>query len=153
MQVKHAVIGALALLSMCGTVATTTQPAHAAYSDFDSSNGRTKLSYRQAKKRWKHVHKLAFFENESSDSTDTTYYALGYYVHGKLYQYTLDSNNDAWQEIVDPNLKTPYVVINNNDNNNNRAFGRDTVIAIHRPPYNMYNQPAVSGKVTAKDGE
>ena len=148
MQLKHLVIGALASLSMCGAVITTTQPVHAAYSDFDSSNGRTKLSYQQAKKRWKHVHKLAFFENESSDSTDTTYYALGYYIHGKLYQYTLDSDNDAWQEIVDPNLKTPYVVINND-----RSLSHDTAIAIHRPPYNFYNQPAVSGKVTAKDGE
>lgn len=147
MQLKHFVITALAVTSMFGATAISTQPVHADYSYLTSSNGRNKISYQAAKKRWKHVYKLAFFENESSDDTDTTYYNLGWYMGGKLHQHTLDSDGDSWQEIVDPNLKTPYVVINKG------RFGKEATIAIHRPPYNFYNQPAVSGKVTAKDGE
>lgn len=105
--------------------------------------GLSQVSYQKAKKKWKSskVYKLAFFENESSNNDDRQYWTLGYYKGSKLKQQTLDSDGDSWQEIVDPNLKTAYVVITGTD------------FVIHRPPYNMYNQPAVSGTVTAKEGE
>ena len=124
--------------------------AHASYESYDSgSKAVSQMSYKYAKKHLKHVYKLAFFENEASDDDDTTYYKLGWYTSKhKLKQHTLSSDDDSWQEIVDPNLKTPYDVISNDG----RGWGGDNNVAIHRPPYNMYNQPMVSGKVTAKEG-
>lgn len=124
--------------------------AHASYESYDSgSKAVSQMSYKYAKKHLKHVYKLAFFENEASDDDDTTYYKLGWYTSkNKLKQHTLSSDDDSWQEIVDPNLKTPYVVISNDGS----GWGGDYNVAIHRPPYNMYNQPVVSGKVTAKEG-
>lgn len=89
--------------------------AHASYESYDSdSKAVSQMSYKYAKKHLKHVYKLAFFENEASDDDDTTYYKLGWYTaKHKLKQHTLSSDDDSWQEIVDPNLKTPYVVISN----------------------------------------
>lgn len=121
---------------LSGMLFGTTSAASASYQD--QVDGLQQVSYQKAKKKWKKVYKLAFFENESSDS-DRQYWKLGWYQGGKLKQYTLDSDDNEWQEIVDPNLKTPYVVLK----------GGSAVI--HRPPYNMYNQPAVSGTVTAKE--
>lgn len=114
--------------------------AGSASASFDNQEevGTKCYSYAKAKKIWPKVYKLAFFENEAGDS-DCQYWKLGWYRGGKLKQYTLDSNNNHWQEVVDPNLKTPYVVLDG-----------DSVV-VHRPPYNMYNQPAVSGTVTAKE--
>lgn len=131
-------IGKIAITAgvLLGMLLGTTSTASASYQG--QEDGLQQVSYQKAKKKWKKVYKLAFFENESSD-TDTQYWKLGWYQGGKLKQYTLDSDNNEWQEIVDPNLKTPYVVLK----------GGSAVI--HRPPYNMYNQPAVSGTVTVKE--
>lgn len=126
---------------LSGMLFGTTSTVSASYQD--QVDGLQQVSYQKAKKKWKKVYKLAFFENESSDS-DRQYWKLGWYQGGKLKQYTLSDGNgwqegNEWQEIVDPNLKTPYVVLEGNS------------AVIHRPPYNMYNQPAVSGTVTAKE--
>lgn len=131
---------------LAGVMFGTVTSASASFKSQET--GLSQVSYQRAKKKWKSskVYKLAFFENESSDS-ERQYWTLGYYKGGKLKQQTIDSNGDRWQEIVDPNLKTAYVVISDN------GFGDDNRFVIHRPPYNMYNQPAVSGTVTAKEGE
>lgn len=121
---------------LSGMLFGTTSTVSASYQD--QVDGLQQVSYQKAKKKWKKVYKLAFFENESSDS-DRQYWKLGWYQGGKLKQHTLDSDGNEWQEIVDPNLKTPYVVL------------KDGSAVIHRPPYNMYNQPAVSGTVTTKE--
>lgn len=133
----------MAMMVMLGFTFTTTL-AHTSYSDAEKKTS-SQMSYNYAKRHLKHVYKLAFFENESSDSDDTVYYKIGWYTSkNKLKQYTLDNDNDTWQEIVDPNLKTPYVIISSSNPSYN--------VVIHRPPYTMYNQPLVSGKVTSKEG-
>lgn len=94
---------------------------------------------------------LAFFENKATNSASTQYYELGYYKNARLVQKQLASDwiddrghvnhNDYYQEIVDPDVKTPYVII------------KDGKYYIHRPPYTQYNQPLIKGKVTAKEGK
>lgn len=143
MQIKKLFLTSLMAVGMIGATAVSPVVVHADFGDL--SQGKSQLSYKQAKKHWSHVYKLAFFDNEASDA-DSQYYKLGWYRNGKLKQYTLDSDDDSWQEIIDPNLKTPYVVFNGGTDGGAN-------VAIHRPPYNMYNQPAVSGKVTAKVGD
>ena len=130
----------LSLVVLGGVSFGTVNTVSASYSSQDT--GLKRLSYAKAKKTWgqKHVYKLAFFENESSDN-DRQYWLLGVYNHkNHLKHITLDSDGNNWQEIVDPDLKTPYAVIT------------DDGIAIHRPPYSMFNQPEVSGTVTDKEG-
>lgn len=95
-------------------------------------------TYQDAKSHG-HVYKLDFFENKAADDDDTTYYELGYYKDGELKQKEL-TNTDNFKEVIEPNCKVPYVQIDHN--------GR---YWIHRPPYNMYNQPAVKGTVTDKE--
>lgn len=108
-------------------------------SSSDKSYYKQQRSYQQAKKHG-NTYKLAFFENKASDDTDTTYYALGYYDDGNLVQKQLNSDSNAFNEIIEPNCKVPYVQISKSGH-----------YWIHRPPYNTYNQPAVKGTVTSKD--
>lgn len=85
------------------------------------------------------VYKLAFFDYMGTSDNDTLRYRLGYYKHGQLYVRTLNSDDDHFKEVIAPNLAKPYVVIDEDGN-----------YFIHRPPYNMYNQPIVKGKITDK---
>lgn len=142
LKLKHIIASLAVVGSLAGTLAVSSTEAHASFSSVDY--GTSQISYQKARKRWKHVHKLAYFENESSDSDDRVYYGMGWYYKGRLRTCTLDSDGDAWQEIVDPNLTTPYVVFEK------PGMGTSNVV-IHRPPYNLYNQPQVSGKVTEKE--
>lgn len=100
-------------------------------------------SYNQAKKHYSRVYKLAYFENRMTGDQDDAYYTLGYYRKGKIINKRLSTDNNDFTEIIDPNLKTPYVGYSK----------KHDAWYIHRPPYNMYNQPAVSGKVTAKEAD
>lgn len=136
MEIKKIGKAVIALSVLSGMLLGSGDTASAAF--YNQDKGLQQVSYQKAKKKWKKVYKLAFFENESNDS-DIQYWKLGWYQGGKLKQYTLDSNENYWQEIVDPNLKTPYVVLDGSS------------VVIHRSPYNMYNQPAISGIVTAKE--
>ena len=54
-----------------------------------------------------------------------------------------DSDFGGFIEVIDPNLKTPFVQIKKHDHAN--------TYYIHRPPYSQYNQPTVKGSVAAKE--
>lgn len=90
----------------------------------------------------KHAYKLAFFENRISDDTERQYFTLGYYKDGTLIKKDLDTSSDKFWEIIEPDIKTPYVRI-----------ASDGTYYIHRPPYSQYNQPLIKGKVTAKEND
>lgn len=102
-------------------------------------------SYNQAKKHYSRVYKLAYFENRMTSDQDDAYYTLGYYRKGKVTNKRLSTamGNNSFTEVIDPDLKTPYVGYSK----------KHGAWYIHRPPYNLYNQPAVSGKVTAKEAD
>lgn len=85
------------------------------------------------------TYKLAYFEARASNDVDHQYYSLGFYKDGKLQKVNLRSNRDRYQEIIVPNLENPYVKVIN------RGY------LIYRPPYTMYNQPIVKGKVMEKE--
>ncbi|MCL8206203.1 hypothetical protein M5361_13780 [Ligilactobacillus agilis] len=88
------------------------------------------------------VYKLAYFENRANDNIDIQYFSLGYYKNGKIISKDLSSKN-VFKEIIDPNIKTPYVV----------KYGG--IYYIHRPPYSLYNQDElqIGGKVSGKSTE
>lgn len=95
----------------------------------------------QSKKEGR-VYKLAYFENRATSDIHRQYFSLGYYKNGKIISKGL-SSVDFFREIIDPNLKTPYVV-------------KDGVAYyIHRPPYSLYNQDElqIEGKVNDKSTE
>lgn len=85
------------------------------------------------------TYKLAYFEARANDDVDHQYYSLGFYKDGKLQKVNLYSDRDHYQEIIVPNLENPYVKVTNRE------------YLIYRPPYTMYNQPIVKGKVTEKE--
>lgn len=96
----------------------------------------------QSKKEGR-VYKLAYFENRATNDEDSQYFSLGYYRNGKIVSKGLYSGQDFYREIIDPNLKTPYVV-------------KDGVTYyIHRPPYSLYNQDElqIEGRVNDKSAE
>lgn len=105
--------------------------------------GAHRWSYNQAKKHYSRVYKLAYFENRMTSDQDDAYYTLGYYRKGKIINKRISAENNDFTEVIDPNLKTPYVGYSE----------KHDAWYIHRPPYNMYNQPAVSVKVTAKEAD
>lgn len=88
------------------------------------------------------VYKLAYFENRADDDIDSQYFSLGYYKNGKIISKDLSSRN-VFEEIIDPNIKTPYVV----------KYGE--IYYIHRPPYSLYNQDElkIGGEVSDKSAE
>lgn len=88
------------------------------------------------------VYKLAYFENRANDDIDNQYFSLGYYKNGKIISKDLSTGN-SFKEIIDPNIKTPYVV----------KYGE--IYYIHRPPYSLYNQDElkIEGKVNDKSTE
>lgn len=117
-----------------------------------SEQGNTKETLAKTEKAKKgKKYNLAFFENKATNSARIQYYELGYYKNGQLVQKQLASDwiddrgdvnhNDIFQEVVSPNIKTPYVII------------KDGKYYIHRAPYTQYNQPLIKGKVTAKEGK
>lgn len=89
------------------------------------------------------VHKLAYFENRATSDEDSQYFSLGYYRNGKIVSKGLYSGQDFYKEIIDPNLKTPYVVKDG------------ATYYIHRPPYSLYNQYElqIEGNVNDKSEE
>lgn len=98
------------------------------------------ISYEKARKLSKHVYKLLYFENQATSNNKKAYYSLGWYNHDdQVVSARLDSTNDAYKEIISYNIKTPYLYIAN-----------DKTCYIHRPPYIVYNQPVIKGKVEAK---
>ncbi len=100
------------------------------------------VSYQTQKKHNKLTYKLAFFENVADNDTESQYYVLGWYdSKGKIHQKKIWSAFTNYSEYVDPNLKIPYVVMSPDGD----------AYYIHRPPYTMYNQPAVEGTVSAKE--
>lgn len=105
------------------------------------------LSYEQMVAKCKskkegRVYKLAYFENRATSDEDSQYFSLGYYKKGKMVSKGL-SSLDFFKEIIDPNLKTPYVVKDGE------------TYYIHRPPYSLYNQDElqIGGKVSGKSTE
>lgn len=88
------------------------------------------------------VYKLAYFENRANSDIDNQYFSLGYYKNGKIISKDLSTGN-SFKEIIDPNIKTPYVV----------KYGE--IYYIHRPPYSLYNQDElkIEGKVNDKSEE
>lgn len=95
----------------------------------------------QSKKEGR-VYKLAYFENRANSDIHSQYFSLGYYKNGKMISKGL-SSVDYYKEIIDPNLKTPYVVKDGE------------TYYIHRPPYSLYNQDElqIEGKVNDKSEE
>lgn len=108
------------------------------HSDYNSDNNSTQ-TYAEAKESDNKTYKLAFFENRATDDTSNAYYTLGYYKNGSLVKKNLESDKDDYVEVIDPNIKTPFVTL------------KDNTYYIHRPPYSEYNQPLIKGKVTAKE--
>lgn len=111
----------------------------------DGSIASSRISYKQAKKKNKDgkVYKLAFFESRTTYDDEHLYYTIGYYSHGKIAYKNVSTkfSSDAFAEIIQADLDTPYVV---------ETYGR---WYIHRPPYSqMYNSPDtnISGKVSDK---
>lgn len=133
-------MGCTVLLTACEEEKTTTKTK--------PDTSAAKITYQQARNDSK-AYKLAFFENRITNSARTQYFTLGYYKGHKLVQKNLASDwmdkdgdvnhNNYFQEIIDPKLNTPYVVI------------KDGKYYIHRPPYSQYNQPLIKGKVTEKE--
>lgn len=106
------------------------------------------LSYEQMvskcqSKKEGQVYKLAYFENRANNEVSNQYFSLGYYRNGKIVSKGLYSGQDFYKEIIDPNIKTPYVV---------KDGGK---YYIHRPPYSLYNQDElqIGGEVSDKSAE
>lgn len=98
------------------------------------------ISYEKARKLSNHVYKLLYFENQAISNTNRAYYSLGWYNHDDhVVSARLNSTDDDYKEIISYNIKTPYLYISN-----------DKTFYIHRPPYVVYNQPIIKGKVEAK---
>lgn len=133
-------MGCMVLLTACEEEKNTTKTK--------PDTSAAKITYQQAKNDSK-AYKLAFFESRITNSARTQYFTLGYYKGNKLVQKNLASDwidsdgdvehNNYFQEIIDPKLNTPYVVI------------KDDKYYIHRPPYSQYNQPLIKGKITEKE--
>jgi hypothetical protein len=84
-------------------------------------------------------YKLAYFEAKANSDIESQYYSLGFYKSGVVVNKDLKSGSDNYQEIIVPDLETPYVKF------------KDDTYYIYRAPYTMYNQPVIKGKVTKKE--
>ncbi len=84
-------------------------------------------------------YKLAYFEAKANSDIESQYYSLGFYKSGVVVNKDLKSGFDNYQEIIVPDLETPYVKF------------KDDTYYIYRAPYTMYNQPVIKGKVTKKE--
>lgn len=139
MKLKKKIIGSLAVVMSASALLV------------GCSNNEENTSYkvnpekitRKTEKKYG-VYKLAFFENRANSDIETQYYTIGYYDNNKLVKKNINSNDNDYKEIIEPNLTTPWVRIQNEDGH--------TKYYIHRAPYNQYNQPLIKGKVTAKEG-
>lgn len=128
-----------AVLGMSTTALASTTPSGTYVKE------QHRMSYETAKKQSGKTYKLAFLENRASNDSDDAYYTLGYYSGGKIKTVNFDTSEaNSFIEVIDPNLKTPFVQIKTHKHEMGVAY------YIHRPPYNMYNQPTMKGHVTAK---
>ncbi|MCR1904382.1 hypothetical protein NSA11_10960 [Lactobacillus taiwanensis] len=57
-------------------------------------------------------YKLAYFEAKANSDIEHQYYSLGFYKSGVLVKKDLKSDSNDYQEIIVPDLETPYVKFN-----------------------------------------